>query len=116
MTMHKRVEVIQETDSRFILLRIDRYLLMLVIVVLAFIAAVHTFGIVTSIKSDDELVRETEQLRKEVDNAQRIINSANEINEASVEFWRCAFLIEPDVKKTPQVIDTCIEQADFPER
>lgn len=112
--MPNRIEIIPETDSRFILLRIDRVLLGGFLLVLVFIASVHTFGIVQSIKSDDRLVQEQTELRKDVDTARQVIDNANETSKSSVEFLRCAFLIEPDVDKSPQVIDGCIEQAEFP--
>lgn len=110
----KRIEIVGADDPRFILLRIDRVLLILLVSVLAFMAAVHTFGIVQSIKDDDLIVRETRELRRELDTARKVIENANETSEASVEFWRCAFLIEPDVEKTEEVMDRCIEQAQFP--
>lgn len=110
----KRVELIPEDDHQLILLRIDRVILIGLLLVLCIMTSVHTFGIVQNIKNDDQLVRDNTELRRELDQAQRVINNANNISAASVDFWRCAFLIEPDVKKTPPVIETCINQAKFP--
>lgn len=112
----KRLEVTTDThDARFVVLRIDRMLLILVVFVLAFIATVHTFGIVAGIKSDDRIVQETKELNEEIRTANERSDQTFDITRANTEFIRCAFLIEPDVKKTPKVLDVCVEEAKFPE-
>lgn len=94
--------------------RIDRYLLVFLLITLGLMTAMHTFAITQTLRVDAALVEEAVRLRREMDDTQRVINNARDISEASVDFWRCAFLIEPDVEKTPPVVEECIDAAKFP--
>lgn len=104
----KRIEVIPDPDRNFIHLRIHRVILVALLAVFSVMTFTMVFTSVTGIKSDDSL-------RKELDNAQRVIDNANDISRGSIEFQRCAFLIEPDVQKTEEVLDTCIKRANLPD-
>lgn len=111
----KRIEVLPDSDKNFIHLRIHRVILVSLLIVLGVLTFVIVLTSVTNIKSDDKAARRLTELQKDLDNAQRIIDNANDISRGSIEFQRCAFLIEPDVQKTEEVLDTCIKRANLPD-
>jgi hypothetical protein len=112
--MSNRLQLLPENDPNFIHLLIHRVILISLLLVLGFLTFVMVFTSVVGIKSDDESAGELREMRKELDEAQRIIDNANDISRGSIEFQRCAFLIEPDVQKTEKVLDTCIKRANLP--
>lgn len=111
-----RIQVLPDvSDPRFVWLKLDRAILAGLLIVLSAIVLVMVWTSLHNARTDDTLTREVIQLRRDINSSQRIINNANAVSEASVDFWRCAFLIQPDVEKTPDVIETCIDQARFPQ-
>lgn len=100
--------MIPANDSRFVHLRLHQNLLVLVLLMFMITGGTLSYGVVRQ-------AQELTKLRADVRTAQRIIDNANNTSRANTEFMRCAFLIEPDVQKTPKVLDVCIKQANFPD-
>lgn len=111
----KRIEVIPDPDRNFVTLRIHRIILVAILAIFSVMTFTMIFTSVTGIKSDDQAARELVELRRDLDSTKEIIDNANDISRGSIEFQRCAFLIKPDVQKTPAVLDTCIKRANLPD-